>query len=197
MNSKYLLFQMFFIASIFVSLFIQKNMFLKVLLVCLLFLYGLLILPEFVYNRNKFLFIGSGFIILAILFVIAGYFPNINYMIILSCVLVAFFYSSRVLFNTTYGEVIITAPRSVQVRILDVFHRLGKIYTIETTKKYSLKSIVSIRLATSISRKPTDIIEILCDNSKTLLGTSKTQKKPKKVIRTRKNTSISRKKKKK
>ncbi|HOZ35858.1 MAG TPA: hypothetical protein PLK55_02645 [archaeon] len=197
MNSKYLLFQLFFIASIFVSLFIQKNLFLKVLLVCLLFLYGLLILPEFVYNRNKFLFIGSGFIILAILFLVVGYITNINYMIILSCVLVAFFYSSRVLFSTTYGEVIITSPRNIQVRILDVFHRPGKIYTIETTKKYPLKSIVSIRLATSISRKPTEIIELLCDNSKTLLETSKIQKKPKKVIKTRKDTNISRKKKKK
>lgn len=197
MNSKYLLFQLFFIASIFVSLFIQKNLFLKILLVCLLFLYGLLILPDFVYNKNKFLFIGTGFVILAVLFVIAGYVTNINYLIALCCILVAFFYSSRVLFNTTYGEVIITAPKNVQVRILDVFHRQGKIYIIETTKKYPLKSIVSIKLTTSISRKPIEIIEILCDNSKTLLGTSKTQKKPKKVIRTRKNTSISRKKKKK
>lgn len=143
------------------------------------------------------MFIGSGFTILAILFVIAGYSTNINYMIVLSCILVAFFYSSRVLFDTTFGEVIITTPKNVQVRILDDFYRPGKIYTIDTKKKYPLKSIVSIRLVQSISRKPKEVIGILCDNSKTDFKTSKTQKKPKKVIKTRKTTNISRKKKKK
>lgn len=197
MNSKYLLFQMFFLTSISVSLFIQNNLFLKILLVCLLFLYGLLILPEFVYNKNKFLFIGSGFVVLAVLFLIAGYITNINYMIALSCILVAFFYSSKVLFDTTYGEVIITTPNNVQVRILDDFYRPRKIYTIDTKKKYPLKAIVSIKLTASIFRKPKEIIEILCDNSKTELETSKIQKKPKKAIRTRKNTNISKKKKKK
>lgn len=196
MNAKYLLFQMFFLTSVFVNLFVQKNLFLKILLTVLLFLYGLLILPEFKYNKNKFLFTGVGFIVISILFLISGYIASANYLVIVFCVLVAFLYSSKVIFNTTYGEVIITSPKNIQVRILDVLYKYNKIYTIESTKKIPLNSLVSLKLGLSLPRKPISVIAIICNNSKTLQKTTNIQKKSKKAIKTRKNTNISKKKKK-
>lgn len=197
MNGKYLLFQLFFMISVIINLFLEEHLYLKILLIVLLLLYGLLILPEFIYNKEKFLFTSTGFMILSILFLIAGYTINITYMIILSCMLVAFLYFSKMLFNTTYGEVIISTPKTTQVKIKDVFYNLNKIYTIETTKKPALKSLVLLKLDTKLPRKPIEIIKILCDNSKNSAETSKTQKTRAKRIIRKKNTSISKKKKKK
>jgi len=194
MNGKYLLFQLFFLISVFVNLFVDKNLFLKVLLICLLFLFGLLILPEFVYNRDKFFFNAIGFIVLSILFLIAGYLTSITYMIILTCMLVLFLYSSKILFNTTFGEVILSTTKVVQIKILDPFHNLNKIYSIDTTKKFNSKAIVSLKLDNTIFRKPTSVISVLCDSSKIEPKVAKLQKIKPKQIKTRKNTSISKKK---
>ncbi len=195
MHGKYLLFQLFFIISVFVNLFVNDNLFLKILLVFLLFLFGLLILPEFQHNKNKFLFTGIGFVILSILFLFAGYFINLTYIIVLTCILVVFFYCSKVLFSTSYGEVIFSTDRTAQIKIKDVFYNLNKIYSIETSKKIASGSIVSICLDNSILRKPTKIIDVICESTTTIPKTSKTQKIPKKAIKTRKNTKISKKKK--
>jgi len=197
MNGKYLLFQLFFIVSVFINLFIVHNLFLKILLIFLLFLYGLLILPEFKHNRSKFVFIACSFIILSILFLIAGYFVNTIYLAILSCILIAFWYFSKTIFNTTYGEVVISTSKSIQVKIKDIFYNYNKIYTIDTTIKPKLKSLVLIKLDNSIFRKPISIIDVICDNEEITEKSSKTQKITKKQIKTRKNTNISRKKKKK
>lgn len=197
MNSKYLLFQLFFLISVFVNLFIQKNLYLKILLIVLLLFYGLLILPEFEYNKNKFFFTAIGFIVLSILFLIAGYTINTPYMIILSCVLVAFLYASKSIFDNTYGKVLISTAKTVQVKIQDVFYNLNRIYIVETTKKPAINSIVLLKLDSKIPRKPIGVIKVLCDNSKKPVETSKIQKTRAKRIIRKKNTSISKKKKKK
>jgi glucan phosphoethanolaminetransferase (alkaline phosphatase superfamily) len=173
---------------------VPHNLFLKILLICLLFLFGLLILPEFEYNRTKFFFNGIGFLVLSVLFLIAGYLTSLTYMIILTCILVAFLYCSKILFNTTFGEVIFSTQKTAQVKILDPFHNLNKIYTIETTKKLNHKAIVSLKLDNTIFRKPIAVIDVICDNSKILPKVAKLQKIKPKQIKARKNTSISKKK---
>lgn len=181
MNYKYLLLQFFFFSSVFVNLFIDKNIFLKVLLICLLFFYGLLILPEFKHNRERFVFSYLSFIIISILFIFIRYTKGTTYLVILSCLLVLFMYLSRTLFSTTIGKVLDSTRGYYKIKIIDEFYNYGKIVELKSTKKYAKNSIVLLGLDLSIFRKPTIIIKQLEPKPIKNTKTNKTTKKPTKT----------------
>ncbi len=186
MNSKYLLLQALLLISVFVNLFIDKNLFLKILLVILLFLYGLLILPEFKCNRERYLFSATGFVVIAILFLFVKYTTGTTYVLVLSCLLVGFMYLSRVLFSKTFGVVLESSTRFTKVKIADELFSYGRKYELRSSKKYPVDSLVLIELDKSVLRKPISIIKQIDKDSKKPLKNNKITKKPKKTIKKKK-----------
>jgi len=186
MNTKYLLLQGILLTSVFVSLFVDKNLFLKVLLIILLFLYGLLILTDFKYNRERYLFSATGFVVIAILFLFVRYTTGTTYVLILSCLLVGFMYLSRVLFSTTFGVVLESSNRFIKVKVTDELFSYGRKYEIKSSKKYPVDSLVLIELDKSVLRKPISIIKEIDKDSKKPVKNNKITKKPKKTINKKK-----------
>lgn len=186
MNSKYLLLQGFLLTSVFVSLFVDKNLFLKILLIVLLFLYGLLILPEFKYNRERYLFSATGFVIISILFLFVRHTTGTTYILILCCLLVLFVYLSRVMFSKTFGVVLESSTRFTKVKITDELFSYGQKFELRSTKKYTIDSIVLIELDKSVLRKPISIIKQIDREpkiTKTVIKNNKITKKSKKTIK--------------
>jgi len=161
MNTKYLLLQGLLLTSVLVNLFIDANLFFKILLICLLFLYGLLILTEFKYNRERYLFSASGFVIISILFLIARYTTGTTFIVFLFCFLVLFIYLSRVLFSRTFGVVLESNSKETKVKIKDEFFSFGKVFNIKSTTKFAKDSLVLIELDKTVFRKPFKIIKKL------------------------------------
>ncbi len=181
MNMKYLLLQGLLLVSVVVNLFIPKNLFLKLLLIALLFLYGLLILQEFKYNRDRYLFSASSFVVIAILFLLVEYIHSDTYLIILVCLLVAFMYLSRTLFSKTFGEVLESNGKLVKVKITDELFSYGKKYQIRSAKPYKPGTLVLIGLDKTFLRKPVSIIKELShvkEKAKSQEKVSKNTKKP-------------------
>lgn len=187
MNKKYLLLQLLLLLSVFVSLFIDGLLYFKILLVILIFLYGLLILPDFKYNREKYLFFAIGFLVIAILFLFVRYVKGTTYIVFLCCLLVLFMYLSRVLFFTTFGVVLESFKNYTKVKICDEFYDYNKIIDVRSFENYSKDSMVLISLSTSVFKKPIKILNKLdpyedsCILSKK--KESKNTKKPKSLLK--------------
>jgi len=177
---KYLLLQGLLLVSVVVNLFIPKNLFLKLLLIALLFLYGLLILEEFKYNRDRYLFSASSFVVIAILFLLVGYIHSDTYLIILVCLLVAFMYLSRTLFSKTFGEVLESNGKLVKVKITDELFSYGRKYQINCAKPYKPGTLVLIGLDKTFLRKPVSIIKELSHVKEKAKSQEKVSKKTKK-----------------
>ena len=174
--------------SVFVNLFIDNSLFLKILLVILLFLYGLLILTDFKHNRERYLFSATSFVVIAILFIFVRYTTSTTYIIILSCILVLFMYLSRVLFSTTFGMVIENSSKFTKIKIVDELFSYGRKVEVRATKKYSIGSMVLIELDKSILRRPIKIIKQLEDEEaiKKPAKILKITKKPVKTVKKKK-----------
>lgn len=187
MNKKYLLLQLLLLLSVFVSLFIDGLLYFKILLVILIFLYGLLILPDFKYNREKYLFFAIGFLVIAILFLFVRYVKGITYIVFLCCLLVLFMYLSRVLFFTTFGVVLESFKNYTKVKICDEFYDYNKIIDVRSFENYSKDSMVLISLSTSVFKKPIKILNKLDPYEDSCILSekkeSKNTKKPKSLLK--------------
>ena len=196
MNTKYLLLQGLLLTSVLVNLFIDANLFFKILLICLLFLYGLLILPEFKYNRERYLFSASGFVIISILFLIARYTTGTTFIVFLFCFLVLFIYLSRVLFSRTFGVVLESNTKETKVKIRDEFFSFGKVFNIKSTTKFAKGALVLIELDKTVFRKPFKVIKQLEGAEiKTIKALVKSKKASKSNKITKKRTVTNKKKK--
>ncbi|HRT02508.1 MAG TPA: hypothetical protein P5513_01020 [Candidatus Diapherotrites archaeon] len=170
MIDKDLLFiEILFLINVFIILFVKKNLYMKILFVILLFLFILLRKENYVYNKNKYLYITYGLIIILILFILTEYIKNIYYIVFVICSIIIYYYLSKILFNTTYGEVITNTKGQVQIKILDSFYKLNKIYTLPTTKTLKEKQLVLIELSKSpINKKPIKIIKVIKNERKAI-----------------------------
>jgi len=196
MNTKYLLLQGLLLTSVLVNLFIDANLFFKILLICLLFLYGLLILTEFKYNRERYLFSASGFVIISILFLIARYTTGTTFIVFLFCFLVLFIYLSRVLFSRTFGVVLESNTKETKVKIRDEFFSFGKVFKIKSTTKFAKGALVLIELDKTVFRKPFKVIKQLEGAEiKTIKALVKSKKASKSNKITKKRTATNKKKK--
>lgn len=196
MNTKYLLLQGLLLTSVLVNLFIDANLFFKILLICLLFLYGLLILTEFKYNRERYLFSASGFVIISILFLIARYTTGTTFIVFLFCFLVLFIYLSRVLFSRTFGVVLESNTKETKVKIRDEFFSFGKTYLVKSSTKFAKGALVLIELDKTVFRKPFKVIKQLEGAEiKTIKALVKSKKASKSNKITKKRTATNKKKK--
>jgi len=166
MIDKHMLYiEILFLISLFISLFVPSNLFLKLLFVILLILFVIKEKENYVYNSNHYLFVGAGLSVISLLFVFAGYISNFIYLTILICAVVLFVYLSKVLFYKTYGTIIHCRNKEVEIRIDDVFFKSKKNLIFKTNKKLVAGTTVLVRLSKyPFGRKPIAIEKIIINS---------------------------------
>jgi len=160
MDKNLLYLEIIFICGLIVNLFIDKNLFLKILIIIMLFLFVIKEKDNYIYNLDKYLYVSYGFIAILILLMFVEYFPNIYFIVIIMCAVVLYLYLFKALFNRTYGVIVSCTTKHAKVKITDSFFKSRKIHTIPTKKKYIKDKIVLIELSKfPINKKPIRIIK--------------------------------------
>lgn len=186
MISKDLLYiQIFFLFSLIVNLFIDGLLFLKILLIILLLLFIIKSKDSFVYNRQKYNFFCYGLLFFCVLFLLTNYLTSSYFYTFLFCVLILFIYLFKVLFNTSYGEVISYKDGFIEVKVLDAFYKSKVIFF--KSKKLLTGSIVVFSLTKfPFAKKPVDIIDVVppyIPKPKTQVRKKSSKKKASKTIK--------------
>jgi len=161
-DKKFLMLEFIFLASIIANLLLDKNLYLKILLIVLYILFFILYLPNYVYNKFKFYFVNIFLIITSVLFLILKYVTSLTYVVVLVCYLVLFWYLSKIIFRTTYGVVISSKSGILTIKILDIFYTINKQISIKSKKHVNKDDIVILNLnGFFLSKKPLSIKKII------------------------------------
>ena len=161
MISKDLLYiQIFFLFSLIVNLFTEGLLFLKILLIFLLLLFIIKSKDSFVYNRQKYNFFSYGLLFFSILFLLTNYLTSSYFYTFLFCVLILYIYLFKVLFNSSYGEVISNKNGFIEVKVLDAFY---KSKTLSFKHKTLLTGSIVVFSLTRfpLRKKPIAIIDVV------------------------------------
>lgn len=162
MDKHLLHLQFLFIITIFIYLFIEKNYFLKVLFLVLTFLFFLKEQASYIYNKDKYLYVGYGFTGILILFFISEFITHIYFLVFFMCVVVLYLYLYKVLFNTTYGVVLKSTTKNITLKIKDSFYKREREFTLKYLKKVPEGSIAILELSKNIvDKKPINIKKII------------------------------------
>jgi hypothetical protein len=162
MDKHLLYLQFLFIITIFIYLFIEKNYFLKILFLVLTFLFFLKEQGSYVYNKDKYLYVGYGFTGILILFFISEFITHIYFLVFFMCAVVLYLYLYKVLFNTTYGVVLESTTKNATIKIKDSFYRRGKEFTLKYSKKIPTGKTVLLELSKNfVDKKPIKIKKII------------------------------------
>jgi len=154
--------EIIFLLGIVLCVFVPGKIFLKILLLVILYLFVIKELDVYVYNKQKYLYVGYGFIILLALFTIIEYIKNIYFIVFLICLVVIYLYLFKVLFNTTYGKVTKIKGRKVSFVIEDTFYRAKKEFTLSFTGIVKKDDVVIIGLTKfPINKKPDKILKVI------------------------------------
>lgn len=178
-NKDLLYIQIFFMFSIIINLFISGLLFLKILLILLLFLFILKSKDSFVYNRAKYDYFSYGLLLFSILFLLSNYITSPHFFTALFCILILFIYLFKVLFNTSYGEVIKNHENGmVEIKVLDPFFKTKNV--VLKNKKLLTGSIVVFSLTKfPLAKKPVQIIDVVPPQLSTDNKTKNIKKPPK------------------
>jgi hypothetical protein len=166
MDKNFILLEFLFFASVLANLLLKNNLYLKILLIVLYTLFFIKLLPTYKLNKNKYIFVNINFIIILILFIIIGYFKTFEMTLIVGCYLILFLYLSRVIFNTTFGVVVLKDGYNISVELKDVFYKFKKRIILKSKKKMVVGSKVIIKLSNfPLFKKPISILKVI-DESK-------------------------------
>lgn len=154
--------QIFFLLAVIVNLFIKEQLFLKILLLLLVFLFFFKEIPAYTYNKAKYLYVGIGFCLILLLFILTEYILHIYFLVFFMCFIVLYIYFYKVWFNTTYGEVIKCENNKIYFKINDPFYKSKKEYSLNYNKKVPIGSTVIVELSRLFSsKKPISIKKII------------------------------------
>jgi hypothetical protein len=166
-DKKFFILEIIFFASIIANLLLSNNLYLKILLIALYILFFIMYVPEYIYNKSKFIFINISLIICMILFLILKYITSLNYIVFVVCYLVLFLYLSKVLFKTTYGEVISSKKGVLSIKLLDIFYNHNKIIELKSKKVCKKGDLILLNLKVSpFSKNKLSIKNIIKNESK-------------------------------
>ncbi len=162
MDKNLLYLQILFMFAVIVNIFVQNKLFLNILLVLLVFLFFFKEVDNYVYNRNKYMYVGIGFSTILVLFILTEYITHIYFLVFFMCGVVLYLYLYKVLFNTSYGTVIKSTTTSITFKIEDSFFKSKKEHTLKYSKKVPIGSTVLVELSKSIvSKKPIKVKKII------------------------------------
>jgi predicted membrane protein len=162
MDKNLLYLQIIFLAAVVVNLISEKQLFLKILLLLLTFLFFIKELDAYVYNRDKYLYVGIGFTSILFLFILSNYITHIYYLIFFMCVVILYLYLYKVLFNTTFGTVIKSTTKEATIKIDDPFFKTKKEYSLKYSKKIEPGLTVILELSKSfVNKKPIKIKKVI------------------------------------
>lgn len=161
MDKHVLYLQLIFLASIIVNLLVPKQLFLKILLLLLTFLFYLKETESYPYIKSKYNYVGIGFSVILLLFIISEYITHIYFLVFFMCAVVLYLYLFKVLFNTTYGVVVKSTSKTATIKIEDPFLKSKKEYVLNYSKKIDVGSIVILELSKFIIKKPIKIKKVI------------------------------------
>jgi len=118
--------EIIFLLGALLCVFVPHALFLKLLVIIILFLFIVKEQDTYQYIKQKYLYVGWGFIALLVLFILTEYIVNLYFIVALICLVVVYLYLFKVLFNTTYGVVTKVAGRNVSVQLIDPFYKSKK-----------------------------------------------------------------------
>ena len=162
MDKNLIYLEIIFLFGLFVNLIVEKQLFLKILVPILLFLFVIKEQANYKYILDKYLYVGYGFTVILIIFIFIDYFPNIYFITIIMCLVVVYLYLYKILFNKTYAEIISKVSKGYKLKLLDSFLNTKKEYFVESKKVLKKGDIVLILLSKeSFIKKPKKIIKKL------------------------------------
>jgi len=154
--------QIIFLLGVLLTIFIPRHLFLKILIVVILFLFVIKELDDYKFIKQKYLYVGYGFIGLLILFIINGYVISVYYLAALICLVIVYLYLFKVLFNTTYGKITKVKGKKVNVQVLDPFYRTKKEVELNYSGSIKKEDVVIMELTKfPINKRITKIIKII------------------------------------
>ena len=166
MDKHIIYLQIFFLLAVVVTLFVSNNLFLKILFTLLVFLFFIKEVDKYIYNKDKYLYIGYGFTSILILFILLEYITSIYFLVFFTCLIVLYIYLYKMFFNTTYGVVKESTTKEVSFKITDPFFKSKKIHTLPYNKKIPLDSIVIVELSRFFTKKKPVTIKKVILNEK-------------------------------
>lgn len=156
--------QIIFMASLLLILIVKKQIFLKILLVLLTFLFYFKEIEAYPYIKQKYNYVGIGFTAILGVFIFLEFFSSIHFLTIFMCLIVAYFYLYKVLFNTSYGVVLKSTQTTATIRLTDPFIRSKKEYVLKTKTKLAKDTLVIVELSSFfINKKPIKIKKIISE----------------------------------
>jgi hypothetical protein len=157
--------EIIFLLGVLLTVFIPKNIFLKVLVVIVLFLFVIKEIDDYKYIKQKYLYVGYGFVILLVLFIINEYIVSLYFIVTLICLVVIYLYLFKVLFNTTYGKVTSIKRKEISIALCDPFYKSKKEIVLNYSGKIKKDDIVILELTKfPINKKITKIISVVSQN---------------------------------
>jgi len=179
--------EIIFLLGVLLNVFVPRNIFLKILIVIVLFLFVIKEIDDYKYIKQKYLYVGYGFVVLLVLFIITEYIINIYYIAALICLVVIYLYLFKVLFNTTYGKVIKVNRGKVSILVCDPFYKTKKEIDLSYSGKIKKDDIVILELTKfPINKKITRIIKVISEEKEVVLEIQKPKVKPTKKVKKKK-----------
>lgn len=162
MDKHLIYLEIIFLFGLFVNLIVDKQLFLKILVPILLFLFVIKEQANYEPILDKYLYVGYGFTAILIIFIFINYFPNIYFITTIMCLVVVYLYLYKIIFNKTYGEIVSKVSKGYKIKLLDSFLNTKKEYFVESKKVLKKHDHVLILLSkASFIKKPKKIIKKL------------------------------------
>ena len=179
--------EIIFLLGVLLNVFVPRNIFLKILIVIVLFLFVIKEIDDYKYIKQKYLYVGYGFVVLLILFIITEYIINIYYIAALICLVVIYLYLFKVLFNTTYGKVIKVSKGKVSIQVCDPFYKTKKELDLSYSGKIKKEDLVILELTKfPINKKITRIIKVISEEKEEAIEIKKPEVKTTKKVKKKK-----------
>jgi len=154
--------EIIFLLGVLLTVFVHKNVFLKILIIIILFLFVIKEADSYKYIKNKYLYVGYGFVSLLILFVINEYMVNIYFVAALICLVIIYLYLFKVLFNTTSGIVTKVIRKKISIQLNDPFYKPKKEIQLSYSGKVKKNDVAIISLTKfPVNKKIVKIIKII------------------------------------
>jgi vacuolar-type H+-ATPase subunit I/STV1 len=158
--------EIIFLLGVLLSVFIPKNLFLKILIVVVLFLFVLKEIDDYKYIKQKYLYVGYGFVILLALFIITEYINSTYFVAFLICLVVIYLYLFKIIFNTTYGIVTRVKSKKIFVMLNDPFYKSKKELELSYSGHIKKDDIVILELTKfPINKKVVKVINVVSNDS--------------------------------
>ncbi len=162
MDKHIIYLEIIFLFSIIVNLIVPGNLFLKILLMLLTFLFYIKEIGSYKLIKAKYNYVGIGFTSILGMFIISQYITHIYFLLVFMCLVVLYLYLFKVLFNITYGVVTKSNSKEVYFKIKDPFFNLNKEFSLKYSRPLKEGTVILIELSKFfVNKKPVKIKKVI------------------------------------